>query len=108
MRPPAQRISRAEHVRGSRHCFSIGPFGDIGNSARAAAVLKDKGFDPKQRAVAGETSDGYWVYVGGLKTGDQVEHVRQDLVFHGITDAHAMPDTPDADRRVSVGLYSER
>lgn len=89
-------------------CVSIGPFGDIGSSARAAAVLKDKGFDPQQRAVAGETSDGFWVYVGGLKTESQVDRVRQDLVFHGITDARAMADGGATDRRVSVGLFSER
>lgn len=93
---------------GAGRCVSIGPFGDIGSSARAAAVLKDKGFDPQQRAVAGETSDGFWVYVGGLKTQSQVDRVRQDLVFHGITDAHAMADAGAADRRVSVGLFSER
>ncbi len=93
---------------GAGSCVSIGPFGDIGSSARAAAVLKDRGFDPQQRAVAGETSNGFWVYVGGLKTDDQVEHVRQDLVFHGITDAHALADSGAADRRVSVGLFSER
>jgi hypothetical protein len=93
---------------GAGSCVSIGPFGDIGSSARAAAVLKDKGFDPQQRAVAGETSDGFWVYVGGLKTESQVDRVRQDLVFHGISDAHAMPDSGAADRRVSVGLFSER
>ena len=93
---------------GAGSCVSIGPFGDIGSSARAAAVLKDKGFDPQQRAVAGETSDGFWVYVGGLKTESQVDRVRQDLVFHGITDAHAMADAGAADRRVSVGLFSER
>jgi hypothetical protein len=89
-------------------CVSIGPFADISSSARAAAVLKDKGFDPRQRAVAGETSDGFWVYVAGLKSDDQVETVRKDLVFHGITDAHAMADAGAADRRVSVGLFSER
>jgi hypothetical protein len=93
---------------GAGSCVSIGPFGDIGSSARAAAVLKDKGFDPQQRAVAGETSQGFWVYVGGLKTQSQVDRVRQDLVFHGITDAHAMADSGAAERRVSVGLFSER
>lgn len=89
-------------------CVSVGPFADIGTSARAAAVLKDKGFDPRQRAVAGDTSDGFWVYVGGLTTDTQVERVRQDLIFHGITDAHALADAGAADRRVSVGLFSER
>ena len=93
---------------GPGSCMSIGPFADIGSSARAAAVLKDKGFDPRQRAVAGETSDGFWVYVGGLTSDAQVETVRKDLVFHGITDAHAMADAGAADRRVSVGLFSER
>jgi hypothetical protein len=93
---------------GAGSCMSIGPFADIGSSARAAAVLKDKGFDPRQRAVAGETSDGFWVYVGGLTSDAQVETVRKDLVFHGITDAHAMADSGAADRRVSVGLFSER
>jgi hypothetical protein len=93
---------------GAGSCVSIGPFGDIGSSARAAAVLKDKGFDPRQRAVAGETSDGFWVYVGGLKTESQVDRVRQDLVFHGITDARAMADAGAAERRISVGLFSER
>jgi hypothetical protein len=90
------------------NCVSVGPFADIGSSARAAAVLKDKGFDPRQRAVAGDTSAGFWVYVGGLTTDAQVETVRQDLIFHGITDAHAMADAGAADRRVSVGLFSER
>ncbi|GAC1460403.1 MAG: hypothetical protein PVSMB6_20490 [Steroidobacteraceae bacterium] len=89
-------------------CVSIGPFGDIGASARAAAVLKDKGLDPRQRAVAGETSAGFWVYVGGLNTDTQVERVRQDLIFHGITDAHAVADSGAADRRVSAGFFSER
>lgn len=105
---PGSAHKMALQASGAGGCVSIGPFGDIGSSARAAAVLKDKGFDPQQRAVAGETSDGFWVYVAGLKTESQVDRVRQDLVFHGITDAHAMADAGAADRRVSVGLFSER
>jgi SPOR domain len=105
---PASAHKTALQASGAGSCVSIGPFGDIGSSARAAAVLKDKGFDPQQRAVAGETSDGFWVYVGGLKSDKDVERVRQDLVFHGINDARAMADSGAADRRVSVGLFSER
>ena len=104
---PASAHKMALQASGAGSCVSIGPFGDIGSSARAAAVLKDKGFDPQQRAVAGETSDGFWVYVGGLKSDADVERVRQDLVYHGITDARAMADSA-TDRRVSVGLFSER
>jgi hypothetical protein len=105
---PASAHKAALQASGAGSCVSIGPFGDIGSSARAAAVLKDKGFDPQQRAVAGETSDGFWVYVGGLKSDKDVERVRQDLVFHGITDARAMTDGGATGRRVSVGLFSER
>jgi hypothetical protein len=105
---PASAHKMALQASGAGSCVSIGPFGDIGSSARAAAVLKDKGFDPQQRAVAGETSDGFWVYVGGLKGNDDVERVRLDLVHHGITDARAMADSGAANRRVSVGLFSER
>ena len=90
------------------HCMSIGPFADIESSARAAAVLKEKGFDPSQRAAVGETSQGFWVYVGGLKNDAEVETIVRDLVYHGIADAHAMADSGSADRRVSVGLFSER
>jgi hypothetical protein len=102
----AKKMVFASAAAGS--CVSIGPFGDIGSSARAAAVLKDRGFDPRQRAVAGETSGGFWVYVGGLKSDEDVERVRRDLVYHGITDAHGMADSGATDRRVSVGLFSER
>jgi hypothetical protein len=103
----AQKVA-SNASAGAGSCVSIGPFGDIGSSARAAAVLKDKGFDPRQRAVAGDTADGFWVYVGGLKSDDDVERVRRDLVYHGITDAHAMADSGATDRQVSVGLFSER
>lgn len=112
--PASGAVSESAHevalnaAAGARSCVSIGPFGDISSSARAAAVLKDKGFDPQQRAVAGETSDGFWVYVGGLKDEDDVERVRRDLVYHGITDARAMADGGATNRRVSAGLFSER
>jgi SPOR domain len=106
--PGAHKVALNAAAAAGARCVSIGPFGDIGSSARAAAVLKDKGFDPQQRAVAGETSDGFWVYVGGLTSEIQVEHVRQDLVFNGIKDAQAMADSGAPDRRVSVGLFSER
>jgi sporulation related protein len=105
---PGSAHKVALKASGAGSCVAIGPFGDIGSSARAAAVLKDKGFDPQQRAVAGETSDGFWVYVAGLKSDDDVERVRRDLVYHGITDAQAMTGSGATDRRVSVGLFSER
>lgn len=89
-------------------CFSVGPFGDLVNSAQAAALLKAKGFDPRQRAEPGQTSDGYWVFIGGMKTEAEMDHALVTLERDGIGDALVMPETPDAGRRLSLGLYSER
>src|SRR5207302_82511 len=37
-------------------CLSVGPFGDVDAAARAAALLRGKGFDPRQRRQAGDGS----------------------------------------------------
>lgn len=92
----------------SSACFSVGPFGDLDNSAQAAALLKAKGFDPKQRAEGGQMSDGYWVYVGGLKSQSDADHALVTLEHNGIKDGLVLPETPEAGRRLSLGLYSER
>ena len=89
-------------------CFSVGPFADVDNSARAAALLRAKGFDPHQRAEAGESSEGYWVFIGGMKTDADADHTLVVLERGGIKDALLMPATADAGRRVSLGLFSER
>jgi SPOR domain len=89
-------------------CFSVGPFGDLVNSAQAAALLKAKGFDPRQRAEEGQTSDGYWVFIGGFRNQSETDHALVTLEHNGIKDAVVMPETPDAGRRLSLGLYSEK
>ena len=109
--PPSQAPQPgAEKTAGNQPaaCFSVGPFGDLSNSALAAALLKSRGFDPKQRAEEGQMSDGYWVFIGGMKTQADTDHALATLEHGGIRDALVMPETPDAGRRVSLGLYSER
>ncbi len=108
--PPSQRQAAAPEKMAltSSACFSVGPFGDLDNSAQAATLLKAKGFDPKQRAEQGQMSDGYWVYVGGLQSQSDTDHALVTLERGGIKDALVMPETPDAGRRLSLGLYSER
>lgn len=88
-------------------CVSVGPFADLARAARGAALLKDRGFDPKQRAEAGEMWEGFWVYVGDLKSASEEAKVVKTLERAGIADAHAMPES-DEGRRVSVGLFSEK
>lgn len=92
----------------SRACLSVGPFGDIAKAAKAAGILRGKGFDPRQRASQGQASSGYWVYVGGLKSDDEAERVRAGLQHGGFKDALVMPPGPDAGRHVSLGLFSDK
>jgi hypothetical protein len=89
-------------------CLSIGPFPDVSNSAQAAALLRAKGFEPKQRAESGQNSDGYGVFVS-LKTQADTDRALETLEHAGIKDALVMPpENADAGRRLSLGLYSER
>ena len=92
----------------SASCLSVGPFGDITNAAKAAGILTSKGFAPRQRAEEGDTAEGFWVYVGGLKDEIEVDRVLVSLEHSGIKDALVMPPGGDAGRRVSLGLYSDR
>jgi hypothetical protein len=92
----------------SASCLSVGPFGDITNAAKAAGILTAKGFAPRQRAEEGDTAEGFWVYVGGLKDEVEADKVRVSLEHSGVKDALVMPPGGDAGRRVSLGLFSDR
>lgn len=87
-------------------CVSVGPFNDLSQAARGAALLRDRGFDPKQRAEQGDTWEGFWVYVGVKSAADETKLMKA-LDRAGISDAHAMPEG-DGGRRVSVGLFTEK
>src|ERR671925_417059 len=82
-----------------RACLSVGPFGDVDNAARAAAALRGKGFDPRQRAEAGEGSLEYAVSVGGMKSDAEAQQVLQNLRRKGFGDALLSVDGTDAGRR---------
>ncbi|MBS0367077.1 MAG: hypothetical protein JSR67_14770 [Proteobacteria bacterium] len=110
--PPDQRAAAAQPAvstvpSSSVDCVSVGPFGDLDSSARAAAVLRIKGFDPHQRAAAGETSEGYWAYIADLKNQRDTDRALATLEKGGIHDALVMPPAGDAGRRISLGLFSE-
>lgn len=94
-------------ARPPSRCVSVGPFSDLPKAARAAALLRERGFDPRPRAVEGERLEGFWVYIGGLQSAAEVRQVLRTLERNGVADAHAMPESAEG-RRVSVGLFSER
>ena len=91
----------------SSRCVSVGPFNDLAHAARGAALLRERGFDPEQRAEQGETWEGFWVYVGNLASAADETRVVQALARAGLRDARPMPATGEG-RRVSVGLFTER
>ena len=88
-------------------CTSIGPFNDIAGVARVAGLLSNRGFQLQQRAEEGETIEGYWVFVGGMQSDEDVDRVFRQLEKNGFTDAHIMKNYSST-RRVSVGMFSTR
>jgi hypothetical protein len=99
--------TRTAAAADAQRCVSLGPFADLARAARAASILRERGFDSSQRAEEGDTWAGYWVYVGGLETPADETRVLRNLDRAGIKDAHIMPPTTEG-RRISVGLFSER
>lgn len=108
--PPGQQPATSTKTvfNESASCLSVGPFGDMTNAAKAAGLLTSKGFAPHQRAEEGDTAEGFWVYVGGLKDEVEADRVRVSLEHSGIKDALVMPPGGDSGRRVSLGLFSDR
>ena len=89
----------------SNRCVTIGPFADPQRAREAADVLRERGFAPRGRTAASGPPQGYWVFIGGLKSPADETTVLHRLESNGISDAKAMPDS-DAGRRVSVGLFN--
>jgi hypothetical protein len=101
----AQPVSvRAEPPR----CVSVGPFDELAAAARAAATLQQRGLTTRQRAEQGPPIVSYWVYVGGLKSDQEQTRVLKRLEKGKISDASAMPAEEGGERRISVGLFSDR
>jgi hypothetical protein len=109
--PPAERSqgNSAEKrvLNAAAPCFSVGPFADVAASTRAVALLRARGFDPKERSEEGQKSAGYWVFVGSMKTQVDVDRALVTLEHNGIKDALVMPQTPEGERRLSLGVYSD-
>jgi hypothetical protein len=88
-------------------CTSVGPFNDIASAARVAGMLNSQGFHLQQRAEEGEAIEGYWVFVGGIQSDDEVSRLKDRLEKSGFTDAHVMKSF-STNGRVSVGMFSSR
>ena len=90
-------------------CVTVGPFGDLGIAASAAALLQSRGFTPTQRDEPGPDLVAYWVYLDNVPSETEAKRLLQKLRASGLTDARAMPVTTAQEaRRVSVGLFYEK
>ncbi len=103
----AQKMSYHPFSNPDAVCTSIGPFNEIKSAARAAGRLRELGYRPQQRAEPGETLQGFWVFIAGLRSDDDMARIMDKLEKNGFTDAHVMKPSADG-RRVSVGLFSAR
>lgn len=93
----------------SGRCVTIGPFGDPERAREATDVLRERGFKPRGRMAAVRPPQGYWVFVGGLKSSADETSVLNRLERNGISDAKAMPGSDSGSvsgHRVSVGLFN--
>jgi len=104
---PAVAGSTATEGPAAKRCVSVGPFNDVAQETRAASLLQERGFTPQQRTESADIRDGYWVYLGGLKSAADETRALHTLQEAGIVDARAVPAADDG-RRVSVGLFTER
>lgn len=88
-------------------CISVGPFDDLSSATRGAEVLRNKGFNSRQREQVADGPEGYWVYIGGLRTPDVAKLALESLRNDGIQEATVLQPSDD-ERRISVGLFTQR
>lgn len=109
--PPADRPQARSAQKTSLSpviaCLSVGPFAAQESSLQAADLLKTKGFEARQRTEPGRVSASYWVYVRALGQ-PEADAALVALERSGIGDARLLPESSEAGRRLSLGIYSER
>lgn len=89
------------------NCWSLGPFTDLTDAARAATLLRENKLEPRQRAGDGVVWKGYWVTLEGVPDRAAATAVIERLRRAGVGDAYAMPGD-GRDVTISLGLFSEQ
>jgi hypothetical protein len=105
--PPAATPEKTSFGH-SAGCLSVGPFADVDNAARAAAVLRARGFDPIQRAEASAPATVYQVLAGTLIGDAAGSRTVKELQRIGFKDAVTERGSAAAEVRVSLGTFTER
>ncbi|MEZ5500465.1 MAG: hypothetical protein R3E77_13700 [Steroidobacteraceae bacterium] len=92
-----------------RRCLALGPFRDEGEAGQAVKLLEPGGYSPSVTTRQAQTTAGFLVYVGNIASAQGQARIIARLRQGGLGDAVAIPfHEGDLERRVSVGLFSER
>jgi hypothetical protein len=89
-----------------RRCVSMGPFAGLDRAAQATTMLKQEGYEPRQRLANGPVPDDYMVLIGQLKGEAEQGRVVGRLKRGGLDDAYPLPRLKDG-YAVSVGIFSQ-
>jgi hypothetical protein len=103
---PAKTPGRSR-VQNSNHCYSLGPFTDLTDAARASTLLRESKLEPRQRAGEGVVWKGFWVTLEGVPDRAAATAIIERLRHAGVGDAYAMPGD-GRDITISLGLFSEQ
>ena len=103
---PAKAPARVA-ARSPNNCFSLGPFTDLTDAARASTLLRENKLEPRQRAGEGVVWKGFWVTLEGVPDRTAANAIIERLRRAGVGDAYAMPGD-GRDVTISLGLFSER
>lgn len=103
---PAKTAARTAR-QSPDNCWSLGPFTDLTDAARASTLLRENKLEPRQRAGEGVVWKGYWVTLEGVPDRATANTVIERLRRAGVGDAYAMPGD-GADVTISLGLFSEQ
>jgi len=90
-----------------RRCVSMGPFVGLDLAAQATAMLKQDGYEPRQRPTNGPVPEDYMVLIGQLKGETEQGRVVGRLKRGGLDDAYPLPRLQDG-YAVSVGIFSQQ
>src|SRR5688500_16245284 len=76
-------------------CVSVGPFNTRERTQSAIVMLQERGLKPREREEQGEIGDGYWVFVGGLRSAADERRILRTLDQAALYDARVMPPSTD-------------
>ena len=104
--PAAASAPSAAAAPAASACVTVGPFANLEEAAKVTVVLKEGGYEPRQRPADGDVPDGYIVQVEGLQDAADQARVRRRLERGGLSDAFILPPA-DGQFAVSVGIFSD-